>query len=77
LIPALIAAVSSSLGIIVPGLSFGIAFHLSWVGLEKAYYTHRIGAKAENHHMQAVSDTPFGFKAWLGIWFPRILSSYG
>ena len=62
---------------IVPGLSFGIACHLSWVGLAKAYDTHRVGAKAENHHMQALSEMPFCFKASLGILFPRVFTKYG
>jgi hypothetical protein len=61
----------------VPGLSFGIALHLSWVGLAKADNTHYIAANAEHQHMQAVTDVAFCFKAWLGILFPRILSNYG
>lgn len=41
-------------GMIVPGLSFGIAFHLSWVGLAQADNTHGVSAKTKHPHMQAV-----------------------
>jgi len=60
--PALVAAVSSEVGMIVPDLCFGIAFHLSRIGLAKANDTHRVGAKAENHHMHAVIDVALCFK---------------
>ena len=43
----------------VPGLSFGIALHLSWVGLAQANNPHHIASNAEQHHMQADTDVAF------------------
>src|SRR5665811_768980 len=75
--PALIAAASSGVGMIVPGLSFGIVFHLSWVGLAQADNTHSVNAKAKHHHMQTVADLARRLEAGFGILLARVFMYYG
>ena len=54
--PALMAAASSGVGMIVPDLSFGIIFHLSWIGLAQADDAYSVGAKTINHYVQTVAN---------------------
>jgi hypothetical protein len=61
---------------IVPSLSFGLAFHLSWVCLAKADNKLHIAANAEHHHMQADTDVSFFCKQACLDCHPRLAKQW-
>src|SRR5690606_35541903 len=73
--PALIAASSSSVGDICPGLSFGILSFLPLVGLAQADEATDIAAVSVNRYMQPLADVADGAHALFAIGLSIVLAA--
>lgn len=60
----------------VPGLSFGIIFHLSWIGTAQADNPDSVGVKVIHHDMQPITDIASCLKAPFGILLARVFAYY-